>query len=252
MFIIVPVPVLVIPIVGVQPAGPALRPLPVDIGIELVGNRPPFHREPRLVVGHNRPVRKRDGRALLQEPAIRVAPAHVAVHHLPDTRAGPAGDLLELLDGELRPPRLRNQPEYPCLDLGKLRLLPAGRPVQVVIEPDRIGEVLAGGQDAGRAVLCPGRLPLHAPEKRMGLDEVQEHLGVPAVGRVAEPDPPGERDDHEHPAGPEIVPQRLAENHLLPFPDRGRRHRLVLLQDAGEHPGVLLRGIIDPAGEHPV
>ena len=192
--------VLIIPVIRIQPAGPALRPLPVDIRVELVGDRPPFHREPRLVVGHHRPVRKRDGRALLQEPAIRVAPAHVAVHHLPDTRAGPAGHLLELLDGELGPPGLRYQAKHPGLDLGELRLLPAGRPVQVVVEPDRIGEVLVGGQDAGRPVLCSGRLPLHAPEKSMGLDEVQEHLGVPAVGRVAEPDPPGERDDHEHPA----------------------------------------------------
>jgi len=52
---------------------------------------------------------------------------------------------------------------------------------------------------------------VYAPDEGVGFDLVQQHLGVPAVGRIAESYPPGKRHDDKDLAGKKILSERLAD-----------------------------------------
>ncbi len=226
-------------------------PVLVKLLVEGVGVGPPPHREPALLLGHHRPVGERDRRALLEEPRVGHPPARIPVDQLVDAPVAPARRPLEHGNGELRPPLPADQVQQVRLPPGELAGLAAGRPVEQAVEPGRFPEVIPGGNDAGDPAHVPG-LPLHEPEERVRLDQVQKHLRVPPVVPGLEPDPGGERDHHVEPLPAEHLPHRLADQYLGPLLIPVGRDVLVPEEDPCQHEVVLLRGVVDPAGEHPV
>ncbi|KUG15320.1 hypothetical protein ASZ90_015017 [hydrocarbon metagenome] len=236
----------------IQPDIPARTPAPEQVMVEGVGIGPPPHGEaPPFLIGHYGPVAVGDGRALLQETRVADTPARVAMDTLVDVPAAPPGSFLELGDGELRPAGALDDRDQVRLPFGELRLLATGSPVQQPIEPACFLEVLVIGRDAGHGP-DQGLLPLHEPQDRVRLDQVEKHLRVPPVGRRLEPDPVPVRDGHIDQLPPDHLPHGPADQDFGGFSPHLLRVGQVPGQDAGQHPGVLLPGIIDPAGEHPV
>jgi len=125
----------------------------------------------------------------------------------------PPGLFLELGDRELWPAVLDNDIDEIRLLPGELGLLPSGGPVQQSIQPDRFIEIIPGGGQAEERPMV-SLFPLHEPEHRIRLDQVEQHLRVPPVRMRQEPDPGGERDDDEEHLPPDNLPDRLAGEDL--------------------------------------
>ena len=243
--------VIIAPPVVIEPYASARDPLPVEFPVKRISIRPAAHRDTRVLFGDDGPVRERDGRAFLEQTGIGRAPADKPVDDLVDVAVAPPGGLLEHRDGELLPPAVLDDHQQVRLPLGELGGLPTGGPVEEPVDPGRLEEVLPGSVEAGDA-LNDLLLPLPVPEEGMGLDQVQEHLGVPPVVVLLELDAGCEGDRDEEPPLPEVLPHRPADPDLVGFPVAVAGDLLVAEEDPCEHPPVLLRGVVDPTGEHPV
>jgi len=179
------------------------------------------------------------------------APAHVAVEDLVDVSVAPPGRLLEHRDRELRPASPHDGINEVGLPPGEFCLLSSRHPIEECEESCRFLEIRYSGKDArDRTLLLP--FPLHEPQHGVCLDEVEQHLRVPTVFRRTEPDLRRERDHDVEPLLPDKLPECLADEDFRPLLPGPPGQFLVTGEDVGEHAGVLLGGVVDPAGEHPV
>ena len=238
--------------IAIEPAGPAVRPLPVNLAAPRERLGPAPDRNALVLIHRHRPVGERERRALLKETGVVLPPAVVALDHPVNPHVGPAGEPLEILDGELRQVRLLDDREQVRLLLRHLRFLPARRAVQEredIVCRVKIRLVCVHAECPVLARFLPA---LHEEEGRMALDQVVEHVGVAPVADGVEPDPLRVRDDHPDHLPVQDLPDGPAGHELFGLLHKQVRvqHLPVLLRR--QHPGVLLGGLVNPAGEHPV
>ena len=243
---------MVIVRIAIEPAGPAIHPLPVNLAAPCERLCPAPDRNALVLLHRHRPVGERERRALLKEARVVLPPAVVALDHPVDSHVGPAGEPLEILDGELRQIRLFDYREQVRLLLRHLRFLPARRAVQEREDIVCRVKIRLVCVHAKSPVLARFFSALHEEEGRVALDQVVEHIGVAPVADGVEPDSLRVRDDHPDHLTVQDLPDGPADHQLIGLLDKQVRvqHLPVLLRR--QYPGVLLGGFVDPAGEHPV
>ena len=213
---------------------------------------PAANRIPLLFRDRHGPVGKGECRALFEKPGIVLSPALVAFQGPVDADVGPAGEPLQVLDRELFLPGLLDSIEQVRLFLGHLRFLPARHTVEEREEIFCRYKISLTRIHAERPVFGSLLVALLVVKRRVALDQVVEHIGVsPVVDRV-KPDSLREWNDHPHHLLVHDLPDGPTGNEFGRFIDDRVRVLLLLLLLGRKHLCVLLRGFINPAGQHPV
>ena len=144
---------------------------------------------------------------------------------------------------------MNDERDHLCFFPGHLRELPATLPGQNAVEICSISKVLNRCSNTKIAGLINGgSLVLHHGSPSM--NQVKEHVHVSPVPCIREPDTFSIGNHHID--GSEMVPDLPADEHPFAISICKLRKTRSSFQGVLHHLVILLNGIVNPAGEHPI